>query len=268
MKIIIIALLVGLALNAESIISRVSVHDPSIFKDNGNYYVFGSHLGVAKSSDLINWQSMAGGYDNPKNKPLFGNILDTFKESFKWAGYNDGDTAGGKFGIWAPDVVYNSEYVWSDGSKGAYMLYYSTSSTWRRSCIGFMVSKFVDRDFKYVNTIIYSGFTNTGKVNYDGNSRIDTTWSNNYLNLKKLMNAGTIDNNVSTWKCFFPDGTWNSHYAPNAIDPTVFYDASGNRLFMAYGSWSGGIFVLEIDRRTGLPKYPGKDGTDSSSGNY
>ena len=146
-----------------------------------------------------------------------GNILDTFKESFKWAGYNDGDNVGGKFGIWAPDVVYNSEYLWSDGSKGAYMLYYSTSSTWRRSCIGFMVSKFVDRDFKYVDTIIYSGFTNTGKVNYDGNSRIDTTWSNNYLNLKKLMNKGTIDNNISTWKCFYPDGTWNSWYAPNAI---------------------------------------------------
>jgi len=108
MKFVIIALLVGLTLNAQSIISRASVHDPSIFKDNGNYYVFGSHLGVAKSPDLINWQSMAGGYDNPNIKPLFGNILDTFKESFKWAGYNDGDNVGGKFGIWVPDMVNNS----------------------------------------------------------------------------------------------------------------------------------------------------------------
>ena len=68
------------------------------------------------------------------------------------------------------------------------MLYYSASSTWRRSCIGLLVSKQVYRGYQYVDTILYSGFTNTGKVNYDGNSKRDTTWSNNYLNLKKLMN--------------------------------------------------------------------------------
>jgi len=42
------------------------------------------------------------------------------------------------------------------------------------SFIGFMVSKNVDRDYKYVDTIVYSSFTNTGKVNYDGNSTINT----------------------------------------------------------------------------------------------
>ena len=268
MKFVIFALLIALALNGESIISRASVHDPSIFKDNDNYYVFGSHLSAAKSPDLVNWQQISTDYENPSNNTLYGNLLENLKESFKWAGYNDGDCSGGQYSIWAPDVVYNSEYVWDDGSKGAYMLYYSTTSTWRRSCIGFMVSKNVDRDYKYVDTIVYSGFTNTGKVNYDGNSIIDTTWSNDYLNLKTLMNKGTIDNDLSTWKCFYSDGAWNSWYAPNAIDPTVFFDASGKKLFMSYGSWSGGIFVLEIDRKTGIPKYPGKDGTDSSSGNY
>jgi arabinan endo-1,5-alpha-L-arabinosidase len=29
---------------------------------------------------------------------------------------------------------------------------------------------------------------------------------------------------------------------------------------MTYGSWSGGIFVLEIDEKTGKAIYPGKDG--------
>lgn len=148
------------------------------------------------------------------------------------------------------------------------MLYYSTSSTWRRSCIGFLVSKKIESGYKYVKTILYSGFTNTGKVNYDGESTIDTTYTKSYLNLKTLMNNGGIDKDVSTWKVFNKDGSWNNNYAPNCIDPTIFTDPTGKRLFMVYGSWSGGIFILELDKKTGIPLYPGSDGTDESSGNY
>lgn len=39
---------------------------------------------------------------------------------------------------------------------------------------------------------------------------------------------------------------------PNAIDPCVFFDAGGERLWMVYGSYSGGIFLLELDPATGL----------------
>ena len=39
---------------------------------------------------------------------------------------------------------------------------------------------------------------------------------------------------------------------PNAIDPCVFFDAAGERLYMVYGSYSGGIFLLELDPATGL----------------
>lgn len=39
---------------------------------------------------------------------------------------------------------------------------------------------------------------------------------------------------------------------PNAIDPNVFFDASGERLYMVYGSYSGGIYLLELDPATGL----------------
>ena len=38
---------------------------------------------------------------------------------------------------------------------------------------------------------------------------------------------------------------------PNAIDPCVFFDAQ-ERLWMVYGSYSGGIFLLELDPATGL----------------
>lgn len=39
---------------------------------------------------------------------------------------------------------------------------------------------------------------------------------------------------------------------PNVVDPCVFYDAEG-RLFMMYGSYSGGIYILELNTETGLP---------------
>lgn len=39
---------------------------------------------------------------------------------------------------------------------------------------------------------------------------------------------------------------------PNAIDPCVFFDKTGERLYMVYGSYSGGIFLLELDPETGL----------------
>ncbi len=45
---------------------------------------------------------------------------------------------------------------------------------------------------------------------------------------------------------------YNAGALPNAIDPCVFFDKE-NRLWMVYGSYSGGIFILEMDPATGLP---------------
>ena len=38
-------------------------------------------------------------------------------------------------------------------------------------------------------------------------SKRDTTWSNDYLHLKKLMDNGVLDNNLKTWKYFANEGT-------------------------------------------------------------
>ena len=46
---------------------RQSVHDPSIIKDGDEYYVFGSHMGVAKTADLMNWSSTAISDQNKEN---------------------------------------------------------------------------------------------------------------------------------------------------------------------------------------------------------
>lgn len=45
---------------------------------------------------------------------------------------------------------------------------------------------------------------------------------------------------------------YNANYYPNVIDPCVFFDKE-NRLWMVYGSYSGGIFILEMNPETGLP---------------
>lgn len=241
---------------------RASVHDPSIIKADNTYYIFGSHLADAKSTDMINWSQINYDYSNPSADSVYGNVIQNFSESFQWAGYNDGDCSGNRLAVWAPDVAWNPDYAWEDGSTGAYMLYYSASSTWRRSCIGYAVSRTVDGPYQYVDTIIYSGFTTHGRP--DGESTRNTKWDNDYLNINKLIKNGTIEGISDRW--FFNNGDYNTNNVPNAIDPTILFDKKGE-MHMVYGSWSGGLFILDLDKRTGAVRYPGKDGKDTVSGN-
>ena len=248
---------------------HVCVHDPSVFEDaDGMFYVVGSHTASASSEDLIEWKQLNFDYGNGKGLPFYGDLQTMLEEPFRWAGFNDGDCSGNGYAVWAPDLIWNPYYVWDDGDTGAYMLYLCCSSTWRRSCIAFLTAKELTGDYVYGDTIVYSGFTKNGE--FDGKSSRDTSWDNDYLNLKELTELGAsgggIDEVSDNW--FNADGSWNHTDAPNAIDPNVFFDASGEKLYMAYGSWSGGMFLLELDRETGRAVYPGTDGTDEPSGNF
>lgn len=240
----------------EDRISHVSVHDPSVFREedeNGKvtYYVYGTHITSAKSENLVDWKTFTNGYKK-KNNTLYGDLSANLAESFAWAGENDVDCRGG-FAVWAPDLVYNENYVNEDGSKGAYLLYYSVSSTYCRSAIGYAVADKVEGPFTYKGTIVYSGFTKVSAK--DARSDIDKIWTN--TNIDELMEEGRIEGAYNTkWGV----ANYNTGYAPNAIDPTVFTDTDG-RMWMCYGSWSGGIYLLEIDPATGDAIYPGKDGT-------
>ncbi len=248
-------------------IERASVHDPSIAKDmdTGTYYVFGSHLATAKSEDLVNWTQISADYKNTENHPVYGRLAENLAESFAWAGHDDGDCLG-CFAVWAPDVHWFDQYTWEDGSKGAYLLYYSATSTWRRSCIGFAASKTIEGPYAYVDTLVYSGMTADGTP--DGNSTRNTKWDNDYLNFNELIEKGSenggIDEVSEKW---LKGSEYNTDYAPNAIDPTIVRGAEG-KMYMVYGSWSGGLFLLEIDPQTGRALYPGKDSTDEASGNF
>ncbi len=60
------------------------------------------------------------------------------------------------------------------------------------------------------------------------------------------------------WGQVSEDGVsiYDAQKHPNAVDPDVFFDKDG-KLWMVYGSYSGGIFILAMDPVTGKPK-PGQ----------
>jgi len=202
----------------------VSVHDPSIEKENGTYYLFGSHMDAAITKDFQNFQSIASGVG--KNNPLFDNLFDGDKKAFEFTGkFSDG-----KYAVWAPDVIYNPVMK-------KYMMYFATSHDYRTSAIHFAVADAVDGPYHYMDTLLYSGFNR---------SNVDKT------NLHEILGK---DASISK---YLQSGQYNNMNDPNCIDPQLLYDKD-DRLWMVYGSWSGGIFLLEIDQATGQPIHPEMD---------
>ncbi|AAK78555.1 arabinan endo-1,5-alpha-L-arabinosidase [Clostridium acetobutylicum] len=198
--------------------SRVSVHDPSIAQAGGKYYLFGSHRADAVSSDLASWNYFQTNINND-----YANI---FSVGGKWAahGSNSYDITGN---LWAPDVIYNPQMK-------KWCIYMSVNGDKFYSSIALATSNNITGPYKYAGTIVYSGFTNSSLASQTDYSKVTGT------------------NNVASR--YLSKGAWNSSYGPNAIDPCVKYDKSGN-LWLSYGSWFGGIFMLKLDKSTGLRDY-------------
>ena len=70
--------------------------------------------------------------------------------------------------------------------------------------------------------------------------KVDGPYENVNVFLKSGSNKSTVPK-------------YNATKDPNTVDPAVFFDTTG-KLWMVYGSYSGGIFMLELDENTGLPK--------------
>lgn len=205
---------------AGNTVTHVTVHDPSIVKaDNGAYYVFGSHRAFAKTSDLSNWSLFTNNI-NEGYKTLFA-------EGAKWSATNDAayDVTGN---TWAPDVIYNPVMK-------KWCLYMSVNGVDWNSSIALCTADQIEGPYTYAGTVVYSGFT-------------EKTHPVEMTDYYKVCGE---DADISR---YLKDGKWNSQYGTNAIDPTVFYDADG-KLWMTYGSWFGGLFLLELDETTGLRDY-------------
>ena len=179
--------------------ANASVHDPSVIKVGAEYYVFGSHLAAAKTTDLMNWTMVADRVDNAN--PLFTNVLTALQQTFAWSQVND---------LWAPDVVKladNKFYFYYNSCRGDSPL----------SALGVAVA-----------------------------DSINGPYVNKQIMLRSGMN-GLSDDGVTHY---------DAQVHPNVVDPQTFFDATGH-LWMIYGSYSGGIFILAMDEATGLPE-PGQ----------
>lgn len=175
--------------------TEVGVHDPSVVVDNGTFYVFGSHLAAAKSTDMMNWTGIADGV-NAAN-PLIPDVFTQLAETLGWAQTNT---------LWAPDVIRLDD--------GKYYMYYNAcKGDSPRSALGIAVADKIDGP---------------------------------YVNKAVLLKSGM-------WGEAGADGTiYDATKHPNTVDPNVFRDKEG-KLWMIYGSYSGGIFILAMDPATGMP---------------
>ncbi len=196
---------------------RVSVHDPSIIKDtDGTYYIFGSHMAWAKSTDLENWTMFTNNI-NSDYKTIFA-------KEFEWAAVNDANYKPNE-NLWAPDVIWNKDMK-------KWCMYMSINGNSWNSSIVLLTADSLSGDWTRVGTVVYSGFG---------------TDAHDY----KLTDYMEVTKDTSLPSRYVNDKTWNSRYGAHAIDPCVFYDEEG-KLRFAYGSWSGGIYTFELDETTGL----------------
>ena len=174
--------------------SNIAVHDPSVVFANNQYYVFGSHLSVARSANMTEWSRVADGVNN--NNPMFNNVTNELSEAMSWA---QTDT------LWAPDVAYvNGRYL---------MVYNACRGDSPLSAMGIASASNVEGPYSDEGVFLRSGMW--GEISEDGS-------------------------------------VYDALVHPNVVDPTVFPDNNGG-LWMTYGSYSGGIFIMELNPTTGFP---------------
>ncbi|MCM1191847.1 MAG: glycoside hydrolase family 43 protein [Butyrivibrio sp.] len=213
---------------------QITCHDPSIFKDrDGVYYVLGTHITGGRSTNLYDWVSLDSVLQESYS-------LETRNQVRAW---NDDASSGSWLGyLWAPDVIYNE-------AMGKYCIYLSADGDNWKSNIVLLTADYVTGPYEYAGSIVYSGFTAETFGETDGPRVLGT----------QEIPERYVTNGVANNK-------WGDMW-PNCIDPCVFY-ADDGRLLMAYGSWSGGIFMLELDKETGLRDYSVSYDTDIHSDAY
>ena len=202
---------------------EVSIHDPQILLDkDGTYWMVGSHYLEAKSDDLKTWT-----YTAKTPTVLFSNIYDGDMPAFDYVGKND----QGGYSCWAENIIYND-------TMKKYVMYFCTTSTYIKSDICMAVSDTPNGPWEYKAKFLYSGWTKKDVKNTD---------------VYDVLGKG------ADLSRYLEYGAYNNNEWPNSIDPAVFTDTD-DRMWLVYGSWSGGIFLIELDKNTGLPISPKETG--------
>ena len=227
-----------------SALKRVSVHDPSVVWDpsTSSYYIFGSHRAAAKCNNMMSWEAFTAPWatatsTNADNVDAFttpqvtkvkkGGVEYDFNfNALAWSqrGSATYDVNGN---MWAPDVIYNKK-------MGKWCMYLSINGDGWYSSIIMLTADNITGPYRYQAPVVMSGF------------RSGDSYKSTDLEI-------VLGEQASLPSRYAPSDNYGNHW-PNAIDPCVFYDEDG-KLWMSYGSWSGGIFMLELDEETGLRDY-------------
>ena len=107
------------------------------------------------------------------------------------------------------------------------------------SVIVLLTSDKIDGTYVYQGPVVFGGFLS--------GSNADISWKKTDLELvigEQTSLPARYNQGASNWP----------KYWTNVIDPCVFYDNDG-QLWMSYGSWFGGIWMLQLDEETGLRDY-------------
>src|ERR1035437_6401484 len=237
----ILAAAISLAAPFPAVASVVSIHDPSIvvaWKDaSGNsypdndanrsrtktYYVFGTMKGAAYSTDMTNWTSFSLPF--LLNDTVSTDDYQIFKAEGDYAGHTTTSDLSGN--LWAPDVIYNT-------AMQKWCMYFALAGNEFKSSIILLTSDKIEGPYKKVGAVVYGGFTN---------AQMDI----GHIDYQDVTGSATVDT-MYVWP---NEGPWNKNYGASVIDPCVRYDQSG-KLWISYGSWSGGVFLLKLDEKTGM----------------
>ena len=149
-------------------------------------------------------------------------------EAFSAAGDGSYDISGN---LWAPDVIWNP-------TMEKWCMYLSINGQNANCSIVLLTSDNIEGPYLYEGPVVFSGFN------------IGSSQTYKYTDLEIAL--GTQASLPSRYAVGSLSG-WRQRW-PNAIDPCVFYDETG-KLWMSYGSWHGGIWMLELDEKTGLRDY-------------
>ena len=176
-----------------------NVHDPSVIKVNGEYYMFttdvayGDNLDkvgiqVRKSSDLVHWQFIGWAFDNgipPKELQFMKNHQPGYQQK----------------SIWAP-------FIMKVGNQ--FRLYYAVpgNNGLKLAAIGLATS-----------------------------TSITGPWND-----KGIVISTTKEDPI------------------NSIDPTVIVNRNNGSYWMAYGSYYAGIYIVQLNPKTGMLLHSGDTG--------
>ena len=243
-------------------LNRVSVHDPSVVWEPTTkyYYIFGTHHAAARSKDMISWSTTNWSWgrmnangtvsNGVSNEAAFKTcatktvMKDSVEVEFPNFDAHNWSAAYGNYNIggnmWAPDVIYNE-------TMKKWCMYLSINGPAWNSSIILLTADKITGPYVYQGPVIISGFNVSGApVSLD------------YKNTDIQLAIGKKNSLPSRYNTY-----WGRRW-PHCIDPCVFFDEEG-KLWMTYGSWSGGIWILELNEENGLRdydvKYPSTGGS-------